>query len=323
MNTCAQTGREKQVGTQECEFVSLDFFVSIHCGRDSSILSLLFFCRKSHALDGNIMALFLTSVLLEVLQDLSSLAVSDPEKMLAELKVEEDLLYADFMKADLPASAKKINGGTDTDIDFELLFRGPNICKTALTPAQTRYLGILMDAPDKVGGPVPLGKETYEVGISQADANTQPAEGKLRLAYSPGDRAPCHVTLKPDYKDFFYAHGKDGWVSLTIPNNAEKEAYGYDPAVFKGMIVIFESVCDWGKCNPNDLRSQTDFIAGNFEVEVNGKRVTSLSGIGHGGNVLKGEDGLYWKPNEEGAYELRVRVTQPKSFLRLGSIVLY
>ena len=269
------------------------------------------------------MALFLTSVLLEVLQDLSSLEIADPEKMLAKLRVEEDLLYANFMKADLPAAAKQINGGADLEIDTELLFRGPNICKTARTPAQTRYLGILMDTPDKVGGPVPLGKETYEVGISQVEATTQPAEGKLRLTYSPADRSPCHVTLKPDYKDFFYAHGKDGWVSLTMPNNAEKEAYGYDPAVFKGMIVIFTSTCDWGKCKPGDLQIPTDFIAEKFELEVNGKRVTSISEIGQGGNVLKGEDGVYWKPNEEGAYELRVRVTQPKSYLRLASIVVY
>jgi hypothetical protein len=271
------------------------------------------------------MALFLTSVLMEVLQDLSSEAIVDPEKMLAELKIEEDLLYANFKKADLPEAAKKINAGNpaDPDVDTELLFRGPNICKTARTPAQTRYLGILMDTPDKLGGPVPLGKETYETGISQVDANTQPAKGEFRLAYSPNDRTSCHVTLKPDYKDFFYAHGKDGWVSMTIPNNAEKEAYGYDPAVFKGMIVIFEASCDWNKCHPNDLRSATDFEAGHFELEVNGKRVTALSDIGHGGTVLKGEDGLYWKQNEEGAYELRARVTQSNSFFRLSSIVLY
>jgi hypothetical protein len=271
------------------------------------------------------MALFLTSVLLEVLQDLSSEAIVDPEKMLAELKVEEDLLYAGFMKADLPEAAKRRNAGdtADPDIDTELLYRGPNICKTALLPAQTRYLGILMDTPDKVGGPAPLGTETYEVGINQADAKAQPAEGKFQLAYSSAERTPCHVILKPDYKDFFYAHGKDGWVSITIPNNAEKEAYGYDPAVFKGMIVIFESNCDWGRCQPGDLRLATDFTAGNFELEVNGKHVTSLSGMAHGGNVLKGEDGLYWKPNEEGAYELRARVIQPTSYLRLGSIILY
>jgi hypothetical protein len=323
MNTCAHGGRGKRLGTQDCEFVSLNLLFQFIAAETNLLFHCSFCCRKVHALEGTVMALFLTSVLLEVLQDLSSMAIVDPGKMLAELKVEEDLLYADFMKADLPAAAKRLNGGADPDIDTELLFRGPNICKIAATPAQTRYLGILMDTPDKVGGPAPFGKETYEVGISEADAKTQPAEGKFRLAYFPEDRTRCHVTVQPDYKDFFYAHGKDGWVSLTIPNNAEKEAYGYDPAVFKGMIVMFESPCAGNKCKPGDLKIAKDFIAGNFEVEVNRKRVTSFSGIEYGGKVLKGEDGLYWKPNEEGAYELRVRVTEPSSFLRLGSIVLY
>jgi hypothetical protein len=56
---------------------------------------------------------------------------------------------------------------------------------------------------------------------------------------------------------------------------------------------------------------------------VNGKRVTSLSSVGDIGYVLKGEDELYWKPNEDGAYELRARVIQPSAYLRLASIVLY
>jgi hypothetical protein len=273
------------------------------------------------------MALFLTSVLLEVLQDLSSEGIVDPEKMLAELKVEEDFLYESFTKADLPEGTKLLNPDNDPDIDVELLFRGPNICKTALTPAQTRYLGILMDTPDKVGGPVPEGQATYEMGISQADANTQPAEGKFRLAYRPDEHGyrggVCPVTIKADNKDFFYAHGKDGWVSITIPNNAEKKAYGYDPAVFKGMIVVYNNGCDWGKCQPGDMRSETDLKAGNFELEVNGKRVTSVSRVDNTGHVLKGEDGLYWKPNEDGAYELRARVVQPSDYLRFSSIVLY
>jgi hypothetical protein len=271
------------------------------------------------------LALFLSNALLGVLQDLSSQSIVDPETMLAELKVEEDLLHADFVLADLPKAAGTLNGGGGKEVievpgvDTDLLFRGPNICKTGRTPSQTRYLGYLTET-DKVGGPVPLGKETYDVGLSKLQADSLPADGKFRLVYDP--RVDCHVTVAPDYKDFFYAHGRDGWVSITLPNNDEKEAYRYDPSTFKGVLVLFFTACDWGKC-PKGNFGPADFEAGTIELEVNGKRVTSLPDIGNGGNILKGEDGLYWKQNADGVYDIRARVNDPDSYIRLSAIVLY
>lgn len=329
MNTCVQNGRGKHLGTQECEF----HWSALHLFR-AQLLSRLTFCcltiihrRKMHALTGTYLALFLSNALLGALQDLSSQSIVDPETMLAELRVEENLLHADFVRADLPKAAGILNGGGRVEavplpgVDTELFFRGPNICKTGRTPSRTRYLGYLTET-DKVGGPAPPGKETYDVGLSKVEAASSPANGKFRLVYDPGTRDDCHVVVSPDYKDFFYAHGKDGWVSMTIPNNAEIEAYRYDPSVFKGVIVLFVVTCDWGKCAEGDLRPAA-FEAGTIELEVNGKRVTSLPDLGNGGNILEGEDGFYWKQNVDGVYDIRARVNDPDSYFRLSTIVLY
>jgi hypothetical protein len=327
MNTYVQTERGKQVGTQECEFhwSATSLFRGQLLQRLTFCCFTAIHCRKMHALQGTYLALFLSSTLLGVLQDLSAHPIVDPETMLAELKIEEDLLYADFVRSDLPEAAGKLNGGERGEpvsgVDTDLLFRGPNICKTGRLPSRTRYLGYLTET-NKVGGPVPHGKETYDVGLSKTEADSSPANGKFRLVYDPGERPLCHVTIAPDYKDYFYAHGKDGWVSMTLPGNAEKEAYGYDPSVFKGVIVVFFGGCDWDSCPKGDVRP-TDFETGKFELEVNGKRVTLLPDIGNHGNILKGEDGLYWKQNADAVYEIRAKVNDPDSYIRLSAIVLY
>ena len=263
------------------------------------------------------LSLFLTQHLMDALKELASYSVYDPESMLAELKAEEDARFQNFRLASLPENSKQLQSD---EIGSELLFKGPNICHTARTPAQTRYLGYLTDS-GKVGGIASVGNEMYDTGISMADALSTDANGVLRLAYDPGERTNCHIPVKIDYKDFFFASQKDGWVKLTLPNRAEREVYGYDPSIFKGLIVIFFGSCDWGKCKPNDLH-YNEFKEGRIEFEVNGKRVVDLSAI-PGAYVLKGEDGVFWKANDEGVYDFRVRVISAGDYVRFNSIVLY
>lgn len=250
-----------------------------------------------------------------------------------ELLAEEDLLYQEFKAAPLPDAAFGLrdNRGKNqemvvpNDIDVETLFRGPNICRGARTPAQTRYLGILTDT-DKVGGIAVHGHETYDVGITHDEASKTDAKGEMRLAYDPAERdhQNCIVPVKPDYKDYFVAHGKDGWVKLVIPNKSEKRYYNYDPAVVKGILVIFFGSCDWGRCQPDDMQVAA-YNEGLLELEVNGKPVTNLTQIGGGlgGFLLKGEEGVNWPPNSEGLFEIRSNVKNPKGYLRFSSVILY
>ena len=186
-----------------------------------------------------------------------------PKDLLTTLVKEEREQYEQLLSSELPQSNFHFNNrwkddavdvdacrkdsswancSMDTDFDQyrDTMFRGRSICHTALLPSQTRYLGYLLykDGNDlQVGGPAPLGNETYDVGEPFPGTDYEKREeSSLRLVRSHvPDQNSCPVTLHPDYKDYFYAQELDGWSKLRWPNKAEKESYSYDTNNFKGL----------------------------------------------------------------------------------------
>jgi hypothetical protein len=221
--------------------------------------SLVFCLRKMHSLNGHVLALFLMQVLIEALEELVENDNMDPETLLAQLKSEEDQLYESFVKADLPEAVYQLFKLKDK-AQQDLLFKGPSICHTARTPAQTRYLGYLTNA-DKVGSFAPVGQETYDTGIEKKKADRRAANGVMRLVYTSAKEreSQCSVVVKPDYKDYFYAHQKDGMVKLTFPNKAEKQAYRFDQSEYKGLIGIFFGGCTQGSVN-RETSNRSTFV---------------------------------------------------------------
>jgi hypothetical protein len=273
------------------------------------------------------MALFLMSALFDAMKELVENDYIDPETLLARLKSEEDQLYESFVKADLPEAAYALyalpDEKKDPDVDVDLLYKGPSVCRTARLPAQSRYLGYMTNT-NHVGSIAPVGEETYDLGTSKEEADSTDAGGVMRLVYNlkDGDHEVCPVVVKPDYKDVFYAAQKDGLVKLTFPNEAERRAYRFDQSEYKGLIGIILGGCDWGKCKAGELQKK-HFEEGLFEVTVNGKPVKSLVDFSFDCIFLKGDDGFYWKPSANGDYEIGIEVKEPGGFLRLSSVVLY
>ena len=57
---------------------------------------------------------------------------------------------------------------------------------------------------------------------------------------------------------------------------------------------------------------------------VNGREVSKMTQIGHEAIVLENErDGVYFPPNEEGVYEIRMQVIDSSSFIKLSAFILY
>jgi hypothetical protein len=278
---------------------------------------------------GHMTALFLMEALIDAVKDLVEDDTKDPETLLAQLKREEDQLYAEIVKADLPDRTTDLNElkeakHPDAVALAELFFKGSSICRTARTPAQARYLGYVTNS-EKTGSFAPVGNETYDTGIVMEDADLSDANGVMRLVFDHDSKERmwnCPVVVKPDYKDYFYAHGRDGLQKLTFPNEAEKAAYRFGESEYKGLIVMYFFPCT-RKCPPGFLH-YTDYEAGSFEMTVNGKPVKSLYLYYVGGAViLVGDDGYYWKPSENGDYEISFNVKDPESFVKLWTIVLY
>jgi hypothetical protein len=206
----------------------------------------------------------------------------------------------------------------------ELFFKGSSICRTARTPAQARYLGYATNS-EKTGSFAPVGRETYDTGIERIDATLSDANGVMRLVIDHSSKERmygCPVVVKPDYKDYFYGHTKDGLLKLTFPNEAEKAAYRFGESEYKGLIVMYFLPCDWGKCPPGFLQD-TNYEAGSFEMTVNGKTVKSMYPYGSGAIILVGDDGYYWKPSENGDYEISFHVKDPQSYVKVSALVLY
>ena len=114
---------------------------------------------------GHSLAFFLVENLLAVLGDLIKLESESVEILLSRLQQEEDELYEDhIVKGDFQDFPKELysfdsDSSEKIDLDASIFFKGKSMCHTARLPAQTRYLGYLTNS-DKVGGPVPFGKET-------------------------------------------------------------------------------------------------------------------------------------------------------------------
>jgi hypothetical protein len=322
--------RSKPVGIRECKYERL--------GRELGtghltiltrrVLRFGLHFRKYHAMDGHAMALALAQALIDALEDLDEHSNQDMVALLAGLQSEEDELHEKLRLADLPKVTdllyKTWTKDPDLVSDMKTLWQGQSLCKTARLPALSRYLGYTTNT-DKVGNFAVLGTETYDTGMVLTEAVEADAmNGTMRLVYEPGgkERQGCSAVLKPDYKDMFYAQQNHGLVKLTIPNEAEKAAYGYDPAKFKGLIIIFFAACDWGKCKPGDLH-ENEFAEGKFEVTVNGKPVKEMVALEKSARVLKGEEGLYWQASSNGDFELGFEVKEPGSFVKLSSVTIY
>lgn len=276
---------------------------------------------KMMALWGNTLALFVSETLLDAIDEMSSIS-GDRAALLRHLRNEEDVEYKTFADSDVPPLEndflRQIGDELLNETDMSVFYRSPSICHTGRLPAQIRYLGILTES-DKTG------VYDYDKGMPKENADKLETEDEMAmpLVYDPNDRQTCEIELNRDYKDFFFASDKMGWSTVTIPNKAELEAYGRDSQTYRGLLVMCLKYCDWGKCPAGDMQLES-IQKGQVEFEVNGVSVVNVTKFSDCG-VLRGEQGHYWKANDDGQYVLKAKVLgdgSDFSYLRISSLIL-
>ena len=273
--------------------------------------------RKYQAFYGTLMALALIDIMDAALQGLVTMDSSNPQELLNKLRAEQENDQARFMASDLTIEARD-NILKDPAIDMKLVVRTRPMCRTARLPAQSRYLGIMTERPDKIS------YTNYELGTVFEQARLNPnTDSKMRLVYDePHDARNCVVPLTQDFKDYYMVTPKDGWQSLLVPNDVELDYYKTSEPL-KGLVMIALGGCGW-HCPAGDLREDA-FATGAINMEVNGIKVTNVS-TAWGGTFLKhGEDGsnAYFPVNEQGRYDIRARVSGDGSFMRIGGVVIW
>jgi len=260
---------------------------------------------KEHAKDGHGLALFMMNALIGTLQDLVDHPVDDVDTLLLQLQKEEDEAFANITKAALPdnyggiLNFETLLNGTSPSSLYDLVYKAPSMCHTAKLPSQIRYLGYLNDDTTKIGRPAPFKMEEYDVGINLANLDEITAFRRNTIGnnsitmplvyYTHKKREECGgdvVIVKPDYPDFFYTpydntivdDDASSWTTMMFPNKAEQNAYygGNDMTKYKGLLFVHLQICDWNKCDKNDLKIEHYGETNKWVMRINNIRVSSL-----------------------------------------------
>jgi hypothetical protein len=267
--------------------------------------------------------------------------------LLEEIETEENREYEAFLAESLPAvdGLETIFGEALNDETLmDTWFKGPSLCRTALLPAESRFLGLTTNTT-KIGEVSRCGAQTYDTGVAidrpggeySYTTEVTPTPGDFNII-APNDFRACYdeeecpEIVKPDYPDWFWGVLKDGKVSATLPNEKEKEYYGYNPTNFKGIIGLIPTL--FGEL-PGRGRPLADLLVSEFQdhvkLTVNGKPVAKYR-ILNSMAILEGEDGsVFWEPSPNSDYvlefepfgELEGGRAATDLHLRLEGFVLY
>uniref|UniRef100_A0A7S2XME9 Uncharacterized protein n=1 Tax=Attheya septentrionalis TaxID=420275 RepID=A0A7S2XME9_9STRA len=286
--------------------------------------------HKYHLLMGHVIGLFLIDTMLDAVRELDLLTIGakKPENILGDLKRKDEMDRDKFERSAPELHGDWIAPGDDKlDINRSLFYRKPNYCHTGLLPSMTRYKGIVTETPDMVGDT----DDTFYTALGPLETGNATDIDKPRKWQLQGTpRQVCNVTLVKDFKDTFFARAEDGWMSLTVPNTAELKEYGpYDTQIAReGLVVLCETACDWGKCPPLGINLVDDpFVNNTITMTIDGQPVTRAVVMDRC-FFLQGPQGSRWGPGiankrKNGQYEIKVRVNEEKSFVRISSIIVY
>eukprot|EP00526_Cylindrotheca_closterium_P004792 CAMPEP_0113633838 /NCGR_PEP_ID=MMETSP0017_2-20120614/17615_1 /TAXON_ID=2856 /ORGANISM="Cylindrotheca closterium" /LENGTH=783 /DNA_ID=CAMNT_0000544503 /DNA_START=94 /DNA_END=2445 /DNA_ORIENTATION=+ /assembly_acc=CAM_ASM_000147 len=282
---------------------------------------------KRHNLDAHYMSLPIVEMLLEGLSELVATG-KDPKTLFQELQKEEDEEFEGFLSVPIEEKfgERVMERFGELGDELDTWFKGPSLCRTSLLPSMTRYLGLAMNS-DKVGGSARCEDVEYETGIFFDRENGvynytdgTPPEGEMSIV-APNDFRDCwplkvcSEVVMPDYKDWFYGNWTNGPVSITFPNEKEREYYGYEPGKFKGILGLVSTIF-----TETAGKKQFDFEYNSWHkyvnAKVNGKPVTKWKTFNRMA-ILEGADGIYWEPSGNNDYTFEF---SPKEEMKGGRL---
>lgn len=270
--------------------------------------------RKWHTYQGNLYALFLMEVLEDALHELKAEVGQDPAVLYKSLSEEET---ADFDLFEKEADLMYAHKWQFSNVTAMELYRDPTYCHTAVVPAQTRYLGHVLNEERNDNW------FRYEHGLSLKTLHYTPIP-EIGLSYIPVARdkkLKCNRTLQIDSKDFFLATGRfEGYQKITVPNDVEKRVYG--PHKPKGIIAACARACVW-ECGKNPLVTPQDVRNGNMEIRVNGVQVDAVEDFENCYLFQKANGEIHWHANEKGEYDIEVHITILGKRARFSSFIVW
>lgn len=298
---------------------------------------------KQQALTGHLVALFLVQQLEQAVQGLLTKFEDVGDQpgvlttaVLAELQSAQDADDSRVRReAKIPAVPKELFHPSDyPDVKPADLFQRTALCHTARLPSEMRYRGILTDkTADDFDHFYREGMEREKADKLMAnmfeDTTGAVDDANMKLVYTETLRQKhCNVTLNRDYPDCFYVGPNEGWKSLVIPSDKEREAYRIEK--LRGLIIVClvkPNLYDRG-FNGQEIKAgdlHTRFGDHSVRFRVNGLPVQGITVL-ETCSMLKGDNGHYWEPGPTGRYEIEAMIgdqdeTQ-RNILQISSVIL-
>ena len=238
---------------------------------------------RYHALMGHTVAFTILELITQALDSLSASEPDTTETpqqkharlllLLQTLDAKEQQDYENIFMSPLPRDLEQyfedsLWKGDEKDANkeamkdlplFETMVKDFHFCHTAMIPSEMRYRGLLTENYNETGKAKSYDHYEHGVMITKMMAvetddtkNTSytdphPDHADQMVLTSSGedwDEETCEDLTRIDHKDFFYISSKEGWRTLTIPNNSEKKYYTeFSTETSKGWIIICLSVC--------------------------------------------------------------------------------
>uniref|UniRef100_A0A7S1B666 Uncharacterized protein n=1 Tax=Corethron hystrix TaxID=216773 RepID=A0A7S1B666_9STRA len=247
--------------------------------------------RKYHKLRGRIIGHFLISMLNESLDQLASFSLSfngTTQEYLEHLNT-QDKDDEELWKT-LPLSSPHGRNADDSSTLEKMptsLYKGHSMCSSAILPSDERYNGLVNGIKGNVNGINGL----FDTGIDEKEAQklaeAMSMEGRdvpLPVVHSPDHtKTMCPKYGERDYKDYFYIAGLEStetWHTMTIPNDAEYDAFATEAVSTENHIMVCLEVCSWGKCPPGFVK---------FDNMMRREGVAEGEGVIEGSDVAEGE----------------------------------
>lgn len=201
------------------------------------------------------------------------------------------------------------------DIKAIQLYRDPTYCHTASLPAQTRFLGHVIN------------EERYDNWFSYVQGETMkrlrlyPDRNILLGRAPPPKEHKCNATLTIDKDDFFLADGRfEGYQRITFPTDAELKAY--DSHETSGILALCSTACS-NECAGSPLITPEYIRKGQVAMRVNGEPVFDVEKFDNCFLLKHRSGSLHWPSNHENTYDIEVNVKNSFKYIRFTSFILW
>lgn len=227
---------------------------------------------RYQALEGNLLAITLLDGMEDALQRLidenasadipKDESIEDAQQRILNeimaLDADERKDYANIFSTPFPEemtpSIEKLAEGERLehmeDVPLQDFYYEPSFCHSAILPSEARFQGLITENTTAVGR---ILDQNYEIGPSLREISNleRPKYGDPTIVVSPhgddqillatdaGGRQDCEENLNLDYKDFFVVTNREGWRTLSLPNDSESKVYTeFDGANSKGYVLV-------------------------------------------------------------------------------------